>query len=90
MTKVPLSGRELQCLGWVSQGKTSWETSIILSVSERTVNFHLRNACRKLEVFGRQAAVFKAMRLGMLDTLPTTTSLAPQGSPLVTSAPVIA
>lgn len=66
MTKTPLSGRELQCLEWVSLGKTSWETASILGLSERTVNFHLCNACRKLKVYGRQAAVVKAMRLGML------------------------
>jgi hypothetical protein len=66
MTKTPLSGRELQCLEWVSLGKTSWETAAILGLSERTVNFHLRNACRKLNVYGRQAGVVKAVRLGLL------------------------
>jgi len=69
MTTTPLSGRELQCLEWVSLGKTSWETASILGVSERTVNFHLRNACRKLNVYGRQAAVVKAVRLGLLHTV---------------------
>lgn len=68
MTKTPLSGRELQCLEWVSLGKTSWETAYILGLSERTVNFHLRNACRKLNVYGRQAGVVKAVRLGLLHT----------------------
>jgi len=67
ITKTPLSGREQQCLLWVSHGKTSWETSVILGLSERTVNFHLRNACRKLNVYGRQAGVAKAMRLGWLN-----------------------
>lgn len=66
MTKPPLSGREIQCLDWVSRGKTSWETATILGLSERTVNFHLLNACRKLNVYGRQAGVAKAMRLGLL------------------------
>ena len=66
MFKPPLSGRELQCLEWVSLGKTSWETASILGLSERTVNFHLRNACRKLNVYGRQAGVVKALRLGLL------------------------
>ena len=68
MYNTPLSGRELQCLEWVSLGKTSWETASILGLSERTVNFHLRNACRKLNVYGRQAGVVKAMRLGLLHT----------------------
>ncbi len=67
MIKPPISGRELECLEWVSKGKTSWETATILGLSERTVNFHLLNACRKLNVYGRQAGVVQAMRLGYLD-----------------------
>ncbi len=66
MIKTPLSGREQQCLKWVSLGKTSWETAVILGLSERTINFHLLNACRKLNVYGRQAAVVKALRLGLM------------------------
>ena len=65
MSSTPLSGRELQCLEWVSRGKTSWEIGVILSLSERTVNFHILNACRKLNVYGRQAAI----RLGFLGEL---------------------
>jgi LuxR family transcriptional activator of bioluminescence operon len=69
MSSTPLSGRELQCLEWVSRGKTSWEIGVILSLSERTVNFHLLNASRKLNVYGRQAAVAQAIRLGFLGEL---------------------
>lgn len=67
MTKTPLSRRELQCLAWVSQGKTSWEIGTILGLSESTVNFHLRNASRKLNVYGRQACIAQAWRLGLLN-----------------------
>ena len=66
MTHPRLSGRELQCLEWVSAGKTSWEIGLIIGLSERTVNFHLFNACRKLNVYGRQAGVAQALRLGLL------------------------
>lgn len=72
MIRPPLSGRERQCLEWVSRGKTSWETATILGLSERTVNFHLRNACSKLNVYGRQAAVVQALRLGLLISEPVT------------------
>lgn len=58
----PLSNRETECLYWSSAGKTSWETGSILGVSESTVNFHLRNACAKLGVRGRRAAVAAALR----------------------------
>ncbi len=70
MTKPRLTGREVQCLEWVSKGKTSWETGLILGLTERTVNFHLRNACTKLKVFGRQAGVAQALRLGLLNDIP--------------------
>jgi LuxR family transcriptional regulator of spore coat protein len=66
MTRPKLSERELECLEWVSFGKTSWETALILGVSERTINFHLLNAARKLNVYGRQAAVALALRQNLL------------------------
>lgn len=74
MTKTPLTGRELQCLAWVSRGKTSWETATILGLSERTVNFHLRNACRKLDVYGRQACVVRAIHMGLLEPFNATSA----------------
>ncbi|MNQ04142.1 Transcriptional activator protein LuxR [compost metagenome] len=64
-----LSDRQAMCLFWSAAGKTSWETSRILGVSESTVNFHLRNACAKLGVRGRRAAVVAALRQGLLDTV---------------------
>jgi DNA-binding CsgD family transcriptional regulator len=76
MTRPKLSERELECLEWVSFGKTSWETAIILGVSERTINFHLLNACRKLNVYGRQAAVALALRQNLLHGAPTQPSTA--------------
>ena len=70
MTLPRLSGRELQGLEWVSAGKTSWEIGLIIGLTERTVNFHLFNACRKLNVYGRQAGVAQALRLGLLTGQP--------------------
>lgn len=62
----PLTQRELTCLQWVAIGKTSWETGRILGLAERTINFHIQNACRKLGVHGRQAAITAALRTGLL------------------------
>ena len=53
----PLTDRELTCLRWAAIGKTSWEVGVILGLAERTINFHIHNACRKLDVHGRQAAI---------------------------------
>ena len=66
-TGLRLSDRQAACLRWSAAGKTSWETSRILGVSESTVNFHLRNACHRLGVRGRRAAVVAALRLGLLE-----------------------
>lgn len=73
----PLTERELTCLQWVSIGKTSWETGRILGLAERTINFHIQNACRKLGVHSRQAAITTAMRTGLLsfdDDAPDTSA----------------
>ncbi|MCA1544681.1 LuxR family transcriptional regulator [Bradyrhizobium sp. CCBAU 45321] len=51
--EVVLSERERQCLRWVEEGKSSWEIGVILNVSLNTVNFHLKNAMRKLETSTR-------------------------------------
>ena len=61
-----LTEREREVLRWAALGKTSWDISAILSVSERTVNFHLQGAARKLEVNGRQAACTRAIALGLI------------------------
>lgn len=61
-----LTKRELDVLSWTSQGKTAWEVSIILAMSEKTVNFHLGNAMRKLEVSSKHQAVLKCVAAGIL------------------------
>jgi len=58
--QVALNEREVQCLTWSARGKTSPEIGAILNLSKRTVNFHIENACRKLNVSTRTEAVVKA------------------------------
>jgi DNA-binding CsgD family transcriptional regulator len=66
LSRVHLTDREKQCLLWSAEGKTTWETSHILGVSERTVVFHLQNAAGKLKVVKRQQAVARAVSLGLI------------------------
>lgn len=61
-----LSDREITCLFWAAIGKTSWEIGVIVDLSERTVNFHIHNACRKLGVHSRQAAITVSLQAGLL------------------------
>ncbi|NBB08435.1 LuxR family transcriptional regulator [Pseudomonas sp. SLFW] len=61
-----LTPREMECLYWASAGKTSWEISHILTRSERTIDFHLLNARRKLGSVSRQQAVGAAAAYGLI------------------------
>ena len=63
---VSLTAREIDCLSWTSEGKTAWEIGQILSISERTVRFHLSNAMRKLDAATKHQAVLKALTVGLL------------------------
>jgi len=69
---IPLSElthREKECLLWTAEGKTSHEISLILNVSESTVNFHLKNAVLKLDCINKTHAVAKAVLLGLITNL---------------------
>lgn len=68
--KLVLTKREQECLRWAADGKTSWEISQLLRMSERTVNFHLNNAMLKLDVCNRQHAVAKATLQGLIHPSP--------------------
>jgi len=61
-----LTKREVECLRWVMEGKSSWEISSILNCSEATVNFHITNVREKFHVRTRQQAVVKAIHQGIL------------------------
>lgn len=67
LSKVDLTHRERECLLWATEGKTAWETSQILNISERTVTFHLQNVQGKLGVNNRQQAVARAVSLGIIE-----------------------
>jgi len=53
--------RELECLKWIALGKTAWEASVILGISERTVRFHLNSAREKLCCINTTQAVARAV-----------------------------
>ncbi|MBA5778997.1 LuxR family transcriptional regulator [Stappia sp. F7233] len=61
-----LTPREIECLKWAADGKTEWEISVILTISEHTADKHLANAQRKLRAANRAQAIANAMRLGLI------------------------
>jgi len=56
-----LTLREKEVLNWIKDGKTNWETSVILNISERTVKFHVQNVLSKLDSVSKTQAVAVAM-----------------------------
>jgi len=56
-----LTKREVEVLNWLKEGKTSWEISRILKISQRSVNFHIDNAKTKLNSTNRTQAVAVAL-----------------------------
>lgn len=56
-----ISARELDCLKWTAAGKTAWEASKILGISERTVIFHLNAVRKKMDCATTTQAVAKAV-----------------------------
>jgi LuxR family transcriptional activator of bioluminescence operon len=61
-----LSAREVECLFWASEGKTAEEMGEILSLSARTVNYHIREAVQKTNSVNRYQAIAKAAMGGLL------------------------
>jgi DNA-binding CsgD family transcriptional regulator len=64
---ILLSTREKEVLEWLKQGKSSWDMSVILGISERTVNFHVHNIMRKLNATNRPSIIAAAAGMGLLD-----------------------
>ncbi|MCW1412956.1 helix-turn-helix transcriptional regulator [Rhizobium sp. 1AS11] len=62
-----LSPREKECILWVARGKSSWDIGIILGISQNTVNFHIKNVMRKLNVSTRTVAAIKAVNFGIIE-----------------------
>lgn len=61
-----LAARELLCLQWGANGKTSWEIGRMLDLSERTIDQYMQNAIRKLGLSTRSEAIAVATLCGLI------------------------
>jgi LuxR family transcriptional regulator, quorum-sensing system regulator BjaR1 len=52
-----LTDREREVLTWAADGKTAWEIGCILNLSQRTIEWHFREAYRKLGATNRSQAI---------------------------------
>ena len=62
-----ISIREKEILNWVKYGKSTWDISKILNISERTVKYHMNNIMIKLDAVSRTHAVAIALATGLID-----------------------
>jgi len=61
-----LTDREKECMRWAALGKSEWEISQILGISEHTSEKHLLSAKSKLRAANRVQAVAEAIRQGYI------------------------
>jgi len=61
-----LTEREREVMRWTAEGKTAFEISIIIGLTERTVNFHIGRVLAKLGAINKTQAAVKAAVMGML------------------------
>ncbi len=59
-----LTAKEREVIKWCAHGKSYWEISQLMSISERTVKFHMNNIFKKLDVLNKAQAVARCMSLG--------------------------
>ncbi|KGB27356.1 LuxR family transcriptional regulator [Candidatus Liberibacter solanacearum] len=57
-----LTGREIECLTWISEGKTSDEIAVILGISRNTINNYIASIMRKTATKTRSGAIAYAVR----------------------------
>lgn len=62
-----LSFRGRETMSWAASGKSSWEIAKILGIGQKSVDFHVESARRKLQASNPTQAVVKAVILGLID-----------------------
>jgi DNA-binding CsgD family transcriptional regulator len=61
-----LTPREIEVLQWTALGKTMGEIGEIIGLSDKTIQYHMYNAMKKLGVYSKAAATAKAVVLGLI------------------------
>ena len=60
----PLTPREIDCLFWAGQGKTTNETAELLGISTETARKYVKTAMNKLGATSKTQAVCMAFQMG--------------------------
>ena len=60
--EMDLTEREIECLYWIAEGKTSDEIAVILGISRNTINNYITSVMRKTATKTRSEAIAWAVR----------------------------
>jgi DNA-binding CsgD family transcriptional regulator len=60
--EMDLTDRELECLYWIAEGKTSDEIATIIGISKNTINNYITSVMRKTATRTRSEAIAYAVR----------------------------
>lgn len=63
---IKLTKRQKECLQWAAVGKSYNDIGDILSISSRTVQFHISNTMKKFGVVTHEQAIAKATSMGIV------------------------
>lgn len=66
LVKLDFSNRELEILKWTAEGKTSAEISLILGISQNTVNFHQKNMQKRFNAPNKTQIASYAAAIGLI------------------------
>lgn len=61
-----ITPQELECLRWSMDGRSATDVGALMNITPRTVNFHLQNVMRKLNVTSKLQAVLKCVDAGLI------------------------
>ncbi|WP_060508704.1 autoinducer binding domain-containing protein [Pseudomonas sp. NBRC 111124] len=64
---MKMSDREIEVLKWSAAGKTAADVACILSLSQSTVNFHIRSVITKTNAANKAGAIAIAMMRGLIE-----------------------
>lgn len=76
ITSIPdltpyLADRVRECIFWIAHGKTDQDVADILGIGLETVRTYVKSAFRRLNVITRGQLVHEALRLGVIDFVPS-------------------
>ena len=66
VTEIELTDRQIECVLWTARGKTDWEISRIMGISQLTVEQHQKMARERYGVGSRTALAIRALFDGLI------------------------